>query len=120
EADPVHTIRRLQFAGSYERGFVVRADDGTVDRTVDLIALDRHGNLLRHGLVLAWRLVHRVVRLSTSTVHLEGLGTESPDDKGAIAVCRAVQVAFLRGPQVVAADHDAIRVRVIVEVHVLR
>ena len=53
-------------------------------------------------------------------VHLERRRAEAAHDEGAVAVGRAVEIALLGRAQVVAGDHDAVRVRVIVEVHVLR
>ncbi len=120
EADPVNTIGRLQLAGGHEIGLGVARDDGAVDRALDAVALDRHGDLLGDGLVLAGGLVHRCPCFSTPAVHLEGRGPESAHDEVAVAVGGAVQVALFGGPHVVAGDEDAVRVRVIVDVHVLR
>ena len=47
-------------------------------------------------------------------------GREPTDDEHAVAVRGAVEVALLRRAEVVTGDHDPVRVRVVVDAHVLR
>ena len=53
-------------------------------------------------------------------VHLERRGAEAADDEVAVAVRRAVELGLIFGTHIVAADQDAVRVRVSVQVHVFR
>jgi hypothetical protein len=64
--------------------------------------------------------VHGSIRFSQAAIELEGVGTEILHNEVAIAVRRAVQAGLRVSAEVAPADHDAVWVRVIVPVHVLR
>ena len=103
EADAVHAVGGLELPGGDRRGLVVAADDGAVDRALDLVAFDRDGDLLRDRLSLAGCLVDRGVRPRRAGRSAGTLGTEAAHDEVAVAVRRAVQIALLVGADVVAA-----------------
>src|SRR5215472_9087660 len=83
EANAVDAVGRLELAAPDERGLVVRADHGTVDRALDLVTLDGQRDLLGHRLPLGGRLGHGRTR-GAAAVHLEGRRTEAADDEIAV------------------------------------
>src|SRR5437868_3299219 len=85
EAKTVNAVGRFEFACGYQRRLVCR-DHLLVDRARNLIALHRHRDLLRYGLVLARGLVYGRVRSWCSAAHLKRRRTKTTDDKCTVAV----------------------------------
>src|SRR6185437_3462923 len=119
EADAVHAVGGLELTGRNELGLGVAGDFGTVDGARNLVTLHRKRDQLLDRLILAWGLVNRGARGAFSAVHLEGSGTESAHDEVAVAVSGAIEICLLIGAHVVTGDEYAVRMRVVVERHVL-
>src|ERR1700716_2011461 len=119
EPDSVDSVRRLELTCADDGRLVVRADDGSVDRAQYLVALHGDGDVLRYRGTWRGGLVHRRIGLAVA-VQLERSGAEPTHYEVAVTVGRAVQVALVGGTHVVAADEDSVRVRMIVDIHVLR
>ncbi len=60
------------------------------------------------------------MRRWTGAIELERVWPETAHDEVPIAIRRAVQVALVVRPHPVAPDDDSVRVRMVVEIHVLR
>src|SRR5215472_61272 len=119
EAESVKAIRGTEFPARHERRFVIARDDGPVDRAFHAVAFHRNRDLLGYGFSGAGGLIHRRAR-RTAPVHLERKGSESAYDEIPVAIRCTVEVALLGSSQLVAGDHDAVRVRMAVQVHVFR
>ena len=95
------------------------ADDRAVDLALRLLRGDDPRDVLRHA-AARLRLVNRLVRRRGAAAHLERRGAEAADDELAVAVRRAVEQGRLIGVELVSADEETVRMRVIVRRHVLR
>src|SRR5688572_2084268 len=120
EADAVDAVGGLQLARGYEVGLLIGADHRAVNRARYVVAVHRHGDLLRHRRTLAGGLVDRGVRLRLARARLKRPRAHATDDERAVAVSRAIEIALIGAAEVVAGDHDAVGMRVIVETHVVR
>src|SRR5580693_9116153 len=64
--------------------------------------------------------MQRRVRIILKSVHLELAWTEAAYDESSVAIRCAVQIALFVRFQTCSSDNDAVRVRMAVEIHVLR
>lgn len=96
----------------------MRGDDRVVDGAGDRVAFYGDGDDLRDGLAYAGSFIDRVVFDRSTPAELERCGTESAKDERAVSVSGTVKVARVCGAEIVAADHDAVWMRMVVDAHI--
>lgn len=96
----------------------MRGDDLVVDGAGDRVAFYGDGDDLGDRLADAGGFVDRVVFDRGTPAELERCGAESAKDERAVSVSGTVEVARVCGAEIVAADHDAVRMRMVVDAHI--
>src|ERR1051325_2671412 len=119
KTNAVGAVRRFQFSCGNKRRFVISGDYLFVNRASDLITFYRHRNFLRDRLADAGSFVYGRIRDRSAATHLKRCRTKSADNKSAVSVSSAIQITLLVGTEIVTRYHAPIRMRVIVEIHVL-